>query len=104
MDSDSVISRLAQIETGASQVLDDAVAKKADLNEAMKKKAAEFDAAKDAETAKKVEDLKVRLKKDTDDQLLKLRENVKNDLARIQEHYDKSHDAWSDEIIRDLLK
>jgi hypothetical protein len=104
MDSDSVISRLAQIENGAGKVLDDAIARKSELSDAMKKKTEEFDAACDDETSKKVDAIRVQLQKDTEAQLAKLRENVKSDLARIQDHFDQGHDAWSDEILKNVLQ
>jgi ATP/maltotriose-dependent transcriptional regulator MalT len=104
MDSDSVISRLAQIESGAGKVLDDAVARKSELNDAMKKKTEDFDAACDAETEKKISDIKSQLQKDTEAQLVRLRGNVKTDLAAIQERFDKSHSEWSDELVKDILK
>lgn len=101
---DNVIDRLAQIETGADKLLEDAIAKKSELTETMKQKAAKFDADTDAETTKKIADLEADMEKETANSLEKLRADIKSTLASMQDRLDNQHDAWTDDILKDILK
>ena len=101
---DNVIDRLAQIETGADKVLEDAIAKKSTLTEAMKKKAAQFDTDTDEATNRKIAELEENIKLGTADFLGKLRADVESTLTAMQDKFDNQHDAWTDDILKGILK
>lgn len=100
---DSVIDRLAHIESGADKILQDSIARKSELNDAMKKKTEDFDRQMDNATNDKIEEIKLQLQRETDAQLAKLRENVKANLSAMQDRFENQHDAWTDDILKKIL-
>ncbi len=100
----SVIGKLADIETAAQKILQDAVKQKAELSKAMDEKTAAFDRDTDAATAKKLQEMKVSLQKEMEDGLANLQSATEKSLASMQERYETQQDARVSEIIKQILK
>lgn len=101
---DTVINRLAEIETGASRILENANQQKQVLAKEMEAKIAAFDAQMDAETEKKLASIHQDLQKEMDQALTDLQKNTEKTLADIHDHFQTECDARAEEIVKQILK
>ena len=99
-----MINKLAEIESGAAKILEDANNQKIALAKEMEARSKSFDDETDAATAKKLEAIKDNYRKEMETDLADLKSNTEQMLSRMESHFQTEHDARTEEIVKQILK
>ena len=93
---EQIIKKLAEIETAAGHIMDDAERRKHALSEEMEKQCREFDSALEEETAQKIEQIKKP-------HLQKLRKETQEHNDQIDSYYRQNHQRLARELFEEIL-
>ena len=100
---EQIIKKLAEIETAAGHIMDDAERRKHALSEEMEKQCREFDSALEEETAQKIEQIKKQLLQDKETHLQKLRKETQEHNDQIDSYYRQNHQRLAKEVLGERL-
>ena len=98
-----VITRLNEIEEKANSIMEDAKAKKMQMEERLVFEKKEFDARLKEEENARAKRLARELRKEAEQELFKLREKNKNAIAVQNEHYEKNKERLAEELFRKII-
>lgn len=101
---DTVINKLAEIESGAAKILEDANNQKIKMAHEIEEKSKTFDAETDSNTAKKLKAIKDEYRKAMEQDLAKLKSNTEQTLSTMDSRFQNEHSVWADKIIQQILK
>lgn len=101
---ETVINKLAEIEAGAAKILEDANNKKVALAKELEDKSRIFSEETDAATTKKLDAIKTDYQEQMKKDLAELQAHTQRVLSGMEEHFQKEHEARTDEIIKQILK
>ena len=93
---ESVINKLAEIETAATKIMQAA--------ENQKERIAKFDADLEAETAKRIEEITTKLHSTTDADQKKQRDSAAELLSSLDAYYEQNHGALSTQIYENIIR
>ncbi|MGI6069521.1 MAG: hypothetical protein ACOYBE_03740 [Blautia sp.] len=101
---EQVLNKLSEIETTANYIMEQAANKKQELTQQMEEQCRQFDGQIDAQTAKKVSEIRSQLEKDKDKELSKLRKETEETFASLDAYYAQNHDRLVQEIYHKILE
>ena len=91
---ESVINKLAEIETAATKIMQAAENQKKLQDEQQEERIAKFDADLEAETAKRIEEITTKLHSTTDAELL----------SSLDAYYEQNHGTLSTQIYENIIR
>lgn len=101
---ETVINKLAEIEIGATRILENANAEKITLAKKLDEQILAFDRETDAATAKKLESIKENYRMEMEKNLEDLKTRTDQALSNMENTFRTRHDAMSDAIVKQILK
>ena len=101
---DNLISKISEIESAASAIMDSANEKKQQLAADMAAKTAAFDEELEKETSEELERLRSSMKQELEKQLEAERASTDALIVRLQESYDKHHVKYVQELFEQMVK
>lgn len=100
---DTVINQISSIESAATSIMDDANIRKKEFAKEIDDKMNAFDSLVDAETAKKLEELKSKMEVEMNEKLSAQQSGAENILKTMEEHYHQSHDLLVKELFQSMV-
>lgn len=100
---DEIISKLAGIESRASEVMDLANAKKKTISDEMTEKTEQWDRELTAETQKQIDALREKMKASISEQLSKQRTDAEKEISDMQASYDRDHNHYVDQLFHRMI-
>ena len=97
---ESVINKLAEIETAATKIMQAAENQKKLQDERI----AKFDADLEAETAKRIEEITTKLHSTTDADQKKQRDSAAELLSSLDAYYEQNHGTLSTQIYENIIR
>lgn len=101
---EKVVKKLSEIESAAVAIMDSANAKKKDFSDKMDVKISEFDKNVDAETAKILSELTLKLQAETEQELLELKKCTQQTLDALDNEYNKNHSTLAENILSTIVR
>ena len=99
---ESVINKLAEIETAATKIMQAAENQKKLQDEQQEERIAKFDA--DLEAAKRIEEITTKLHSTTDADQKKQRDSAAELLSSLDAYYEQNHGALSTQIYENIIR
>ena len=99
---ESVINKLAEIETAATKIMQAAENQKKLQDEQQEERIAKFDA--DPETAKRIEEITTKLHSTTDADQKKQRDSAAELLSSLDAYYEQNHGTLSTQIYENIIR
>ncbi|MDR1766418.1 MAG: hypothetical protein LBR77_10190 [Lachnospiraceae bacterium] len=99
---ENIISKLSEIESSASAVMDDALAQKKAMESDFAKRRDDFDAALDASTEEQLAKLRKSMEESAQKTLGALRAQAEDTLHRLDELYETRHEEFAGQIFSQL--
>lgn len=96
---DSVLGKLSEIEAAASAIVDHAENQKDVLEEEMQKRRDEFDTRLEADTQKKIQEIRTELKKKTDEVLSSQTGSSSQNIDAITKEFEEKHALYAQQIL-----
>ena len=100
---ESVINKLAEIETAATKIMQAAENQKK-LQDEQQERIAKFDADLEAETAKRIEEITTKLHSTTDADQKKQRDSAAELLSSLDAYYEQNHGTLSTQIYENIIR
>ena len=100
---ESVINKLAEIETAATKIMQAAENQKKLQDEQQEERIAKFDADLEAETAKRIEEITTKLHSTTDADQKKQRDSAEL-LSSLDAYYEQNHGTLSTQIYENIIR
>lgn len=101
---DTVIEKISEIESAATAIMEDANERKKAFAKEMDERTAAFDAQLEAETNKRIEELRARMEIDMNDRLEKQRDDSKKVLHAMEKRYQEHHTQYAEELFEKMTK
>ena len=101
---ESVINKLAEIETAATKIMQAAENQKKLQDEQQEERIAKFDADLEAETAKRIEEITTKLHSTTDADQKKQRDSAAELLSSLDAYYEQNHGTLSTQIYENIIR
>lgn len=101
---DTVIEKISQIESAATSIMNDANERKKAFAKEIEERTAAFDAQLEAETNKKIEELRASMEINMNDRLEKQRSNSKKVLEAMEKRYEEYHTQYAEELFQTMIK
>ena len=101
---ESVINKLAEIETAATKIMQAAENQKKLQDEQQEERIAKFDADLEAETAKLIEEITTKLHSTTDADQKKQRDSAAELLSSLDAYYEQNHGTLSTQIYENIIR
>ena len=107
---ESVINKLAEIETAATKIMQAAENQKKMCirdrlqDEQQEERIAKFDADLEAETAKRIEEITTKLHSTTDADQKKQRDSAAELLSSLDAYYEQNHGTLSTQIYENIIR
>lgn len=100
----TVIQKLSEIETAATRIMDDAAAKKKQMDQKYKDDCDAFDKRLDEETAKRLDQLRKDLGASAEHDLEDINVKTAKSLENLDREYEKQHEVWAEQIFNHLIR
>ena len=101
---DTVINKLWEIEEAAGAIADEANVRKKAFAKEMEERTAAFDAQLEAETNKRIEELRARMEIEMNERLEKQRNDSQNVLRAMEQRYQEHHTEYVEELFKKMIK
>lgn len=101
---DTVIEKISEIESAASAIMEDASEQKKAFAKEMEERTAAFDAQLEAETNKRIEELRARMEIEMNDRLEKQQNDSKKVLRALEKRYQEHHVQYVEELFKKMIK
>ena len=101
---DTVINKLWEIEEAAGAITDEANVRKKAFAKEMEERTAAFDAQLEAETNKRIEELRARMEIEMNERLEKQRNDSQNVLRAMEQRYQEHHTEYVEELFKKMIK
>ena len=101
---DTVINKLWEIEEAAGAITDEANVRKKAFAKEMVERTAAFDAQLEAETNKRIEELRARMEIEMNERLEKQRNDSQNVLRAMEQRYQEHHTEYVEELFKKMIK
>lgn len=99
-----IISKLSDIEQNAAAIMDDANARKKAIAQDMAEQTAAFDTELEADTARKLSDLRAALDADMHTKLSKQQQEAQEVLKRMDSDYQSNHAIYVSQLFEAVTK
>ncbi|RGY97375.1 ATPase [Clostridium sp. AM58-1XD] len=101
---DNIISKISEIESAASSIMDDANKRKHVFAKEMDAKTAAFDAELDKKTSEELNKLRSGVEREMKTQLHKEQLQAEHIIIQLQNLYDKNHTRYVKELFEAMIK
>ena len=101
---DTVINKISEVESAASAIMDDANNQKRRFAETMNEKTLAFDRQLEADTDKKLEEMRTGMEQEMKAKLSEQKEFVEQLLLKLEQNYDEGHSRYVDRLFQVLLE
>ena len=101
---DTVIEKISEIEASATAIMEDANERKKAFAKEMEERTAAFDAQLEAETNKRIEELRARMEIEMNERLEKQRNDSQNVLRAMEQRYQEHHTEYVEELFKKMTK
>ena len=101
---EQIISRLSEIETAATAIMEDADRQKKVLSQEMENRCKEFDIALERETDEQIAKIRQNLEKEKDARLASLREDTDAAFRSLDSYYEKNHERLSRQLFKQIVQ
>ncbi|UWP57983.1 hypothetical protein [Ruminococcus gauvreauii] len=100
---ETVIKKLSEIEVAAKKIMDNANAELKVLDARMQENSDAFDAQVEADTRRRLGELRENLEKENNAALKKLKDDTEKGLTHLNQYYEEHHEALADEIVKRII-
>lgn len=100
----TVIQKLSEIETAAIRIMDDAAAKKKQMDQKFRDDCDAFDQKLDGETEQKLAAVRDSLNSAAERELKGINEQVLRSLGELDREYEQRHEEWAEQIFDHLIR
>lgn len=101
---DTVIDKISEIEAAATAIMDDANERKKAFAREMEERTAAFDAQMEAETNKRIGELRARMEIEMNERLEKQRSDSQKVLRAMEQRYEEHHTQYVEELFNKMIK
>ena len=101
---DNLISKISEIESSASAIMDSANEKKKQMAADMAAKTAAFDEELEKETSEKLEELRSSMEQEVEKQIREEKANAEKFIVQLQDLYDKHHLQYVQDLFDHMVK
>lgn len=101
---DTVIEKISEIESAAASIMNDANEHKKAFAKEMEERTAAFDSQLEAETNKKIEELRASMEISMNNRLEKQRNDARHVLKSMEQHYEDHHTQYVEELFNTMIK
>lgn len=101
---DTVIEKISEIESAATAIMEDASEQKKAFAKEMEERTAAFDAQLEAETSKRIEELRARMEIEMKERLEKQRSDSQKVLRAMEKRYQEHHTQYVEELFKKMTK
>lgn len=101
---DTVIEKISEIESAATAIMENANEEKKAFAKEMEERTAAFDAQLEAETNKRIEELRARMEIEMNDRLEKQRNDSEKVLRALDKRYQEHHAQYVEELFKKMIK
>ena len=101
---DEILSKLSEIETAASRIMESAEMQKKALDQQHESRIAEFDRQVEAEAESKVEKLRKELAQSAQKDLNEMKKNAEASLAELEKEYAHNHEKMVSQIYEKIIR
>lgn len=101
---DTVIAKISEIESAATAIMENANERKKAFANEMEERTAAFDAQLEADTNKRVDELRARMEVDMNERLKKQRDDSKLILDAMEQRYQEHHTQYVEELFKNMIK
>ena len=100
---ETVIKKLSEIEVAAKKIMDNANAELKVLDARMQENSDAFDAQVEADTRRRLGELRENLEKENNAALRKLKDDTQKGLSSLNQYYEDHHEVLADEIVKRII-
>ena len=100
----TVIQKLSKIETAATKIMEDAAAKKKQMDQKFQDDCNAFDKKLDGETSQRLETLRKSLISAAERDLEDINAQTTKSLEDLDREYDRQHESWAEQIFDHLIR
>ena len=100
----NIISKISEIESAASSIMDNANLQKQTLSKDMEQRIKSFDDQLEAETNKKIQAMRSEMELEMQKQLDLQKQNTDRTIALLDQLYKKNHMQYVDQLFQDMIK
>lgn len=101
---DKIIASISGIEEKSARIMEDANLKKAEIANEINETTKAFDAQLDADTEKKLADLKNRLEQEMQEKLDEQKSAADRIIAALENHYNSNRKSYIDKLFADMIR
>ena len=101
---DTVIEKISEIESAATSIMDNANERKKAFAKDMEERTAAFDAQLEAETNKKIEELRAGMEINMNHRLEKQRSDSQKLLRAMEKRYEDHHTQYAENLFNTMIK
>lgn len=101
---DTVLNKISEIESAASQIMEEANARKKAFARKMEEKTTAFDTELETETSKKISELRAQMEVDMKAKLSKQQSDADQVLKGMEENYKAHHSAYAKKLFHALTE
>lgn len=101
---DTVIEKISEIESAATSIMESANERKKAIAKEMEERTAAFDAQLEAETNKKIEELRASMEINMNHRLEKQRTGSKKVLKAMEKRYEEHHTQYVEDLFHTMIK
>ncbi len=101
---DTVIAKISEIESAATAIMENANERKKAIAGEMEERTAAFDAQLEAETNKRVDELRARMEVEMNERLEKQRNDAQKILEAMERRYQEHHTEYVKELFNKMVK
>lgn len=101
---DTVIEKISEIESSATSIMDNANERKKAFAKEMEERTAAFDRQLEAETGKKIEELRAAMEINMKDRLEKQQSDSDKALTAMEKHYEEHHAQFAEDLFNTMIK
>lgn len=100
----NVIAELSRIENDALAIIGDTETRQKNFALNIEKKKKEYDDLLNAQTEEKLADISVALNKESENDLMLLRKEAQENMAKLEASFKINHSIWAKEVLDSIIK
>lgn len=100
----NIISKISEIESAASSIMDNANLQKQALSKDMEQRTKAFDEQLEAETNEKIQAMRSEMELEMQKQLDLQKQDTDRTIALLDQLYEKNHMQYVDQLFQDMIK
>ena len=99
-----IINQLSEIEAASVKIIEHATEQKKEISEHFKQLTRDFDEQVDLDTQKRLSDLNIKLTKEKEEELAKLRDDTEKLMSALDKAYEDHHTELAKYVVDQIIK